>query len=855
MAKTLVIVESPTKARTIRKFLPKDFKVVASMGHVRDLPTSATEIPKAYKDKEWSKIGVNVEEGFSPLYVVPKTKKKVIKELKDELKDAKEIYLATDEDREGESISWHLMEVLKPKVPVKRMVFHEITKEAIQAALDECRDIDQNLVQAQETRRILDRLVGYSLSPLIWKKIAYGLSAGRVQSAGLRLIVERERERMRFKSAVYWDLLAQLEKDGQGFEAKLQSYRGKRIATGKDFDPGTGQLAEGKDAVILGQGEAEGLQKELQSLPWTVESVEEKEQVSRPAPPFITSTLQQEANRKLGMSARDTMRTAQRLYEEGLITYMRTDSVNLSKEGIQGARETVEKLYGKEYLSPSPRQYKSKSKAAQEAHEAIRPAGTHFQVPKQSGLKGAELKLYELIWKRTLACQMAEAKKLNVSAKIKVGDCLFGASGTRILFPGFLRAYVEGSDDPEAALEGKEVLLPDLKEGDSVDLKEVQAASHETKPPARYTEASLVQALEREGIGRPSTYASIIGTIIERNYVRKVGNALVPTFTGFAVVQFLERHFGNLVDYGFTSQMEESLDEIAEGNRPYIPYLEKFFLGDQGLRHQIQSKERGIDPDESRSVDMEKLQGVNIRVGRFGPYAIKADSSDKKDEARASIPEDIAPADLTQETIDEILAHQERGPEPLGKDPKTQKNVYVLLGRYGPYVQLGETPEDKKIKPRRASIPKNLNAKEVTLEQALRFLSLPRELGPHPETGEMITANNGRFGPYVVHQSDFRSLKKDDDVYTIDLKRALEIFAEPKKGRGGSKVIKELGNHPEEGKPINIYEGRYGPYIKYGRTNVSLPKDKDPQALTLEEAVELIAAKKPGKKKASRKRA
>lgn len=844
MSKVLVIVESPTKARTIRKFLPKEFKVVASMGHVRDLPQSASEIPKAFKDQEWSKLGVNVANKFAPLYVVPRKKAKVIKELKDDLKNAEELYLATDEDREGESISWHLLEVLKPKIPVKRMVFHEITKEAITQALKECRDVDQSLVQAQETRRILDRLVGYSLSPLIWKKIAYGLSAGRVQSAGLRLIVERERERIKFRQAEYWDLLAGLKKDGQDFEAKLLSVDEKRIASGKDFDPHTGKLVEGKEVLILEGQPAQDLVEKLKSETWTVQSVEEKTQKARPAPPFITSTLQQEANRKLGWSARQTMQTAQRLYEEGFITYMRTDSVTLSQEGLNGARETVKELYGANYLSDQPRQFKGKSKSAQEAHEAIRPAGVHFPHPKKTGLKGAELALYELIWKRTLACQMAEAEKLSVSVRLKANGTIFGANGTRILFPGFLRVYVEGSDDPEAALEGKEVLLPELKEGDAVQLQELKALSHQTKPPARFTEASLVQALEKEGIGRPSTYASIISTIIDRKYVRKAGNALVPTFTGFAVVQFLERHFGELVDYGFTSQMEESLDEIAEGKRPYLPYLEKFYLGEQGLQTQIEHKEEGIDPEQSRSIELENLQGVDIRVGRYGPYAIKAGGKDNEDAARANIPEEVAPADLTQETMDELIAHQEKGPQSLGKDSKTGQDIYVLIGRYGPYVQLGETPEDKKIKPRRASIPKGISPQEVTLEQALQYLSLPRVLGKHPETGEEIVANNGRFGPYVVHQKDFRSLKKDDDVYTVSLARALELLAEPKRGRGGAKALKELGKHPKDGKVISLFEGRYGPYLKHGRINASIPKDKDPNAVTLEEAVQLLAAKK-----------
>jgi DNA topoisomerase-1 len=848
MGKSLVIVESPTKAKTIRKFLPKDYKVVASMGHVRDLPQSAGDIPKKYKGEEWAKIGVNVDKGFEPLYVIPKDKAKVIKELKAEIQNAEELYLATDEDREGESISWHLLQVLKPEIPVKRMVFHEITRGAIQQALKECRQIDERLVQAQETRRILDRLVGYSLSPLLWKKIAYGLSAGRVQSAGLRLIVERERDRIKFHGATYWDLAAKLEKSGQAFEAKLVEVSGNKVAAGKDFDPDTGKIAAGKAVTILGETEAHALLEKLKKETWRVVSVEEKKQSSYPAAPFITSTLQQEANRKLGLSAKDAMRVAQRLYEEGLITYMRTDSVTLSQEGLDGARSAVKDLYGAEYLSPEPRQFKSKSKSAQEAHEAIRPAGAPFAHPKEAGLAGKELALYDLIWKRTIASQMTEAQKLALSVRIQAGNCLFSATGTRILFPGFLRAYVEGSDDPDAALEGKEVILPKLEEKDAVQLQDLQALSHETKPPARYTEASLVQALEKEGIGRPSTYASIIGTIMDRGYVKKLGNALAPTFTGFAVVQFLERHFGELVDYGFTSQMEQSLDEIAEGERSGLPYLEGFFLGNKGLREQIRLKENAIDPEQSRTVDLSHLQGMKVKVGRYGPYVVK--NGTKGEDARASIPEDISPADLDPAAVGELLKAQKEGPQSLGKDPKTGLDVYLLVGRYGPYVQLGTMSEEKGAKkPKRASVPKGTELKTVTLAQALQWLSLPRVLGKHPETGEEISANAGRFGPYVVHQKDFRSLKKEDSVYSVDLKRALEILAEPKRGRAGAKPIKELGNHPEDGKPVVIYEGRYGPYVKHGAKNAGLPKDKDPTQVTLDEAVEILQAKKESKKK------
>jgi DNA topoisomerase-1 len=848
---SLVIVESPTKAKTIRKFLPKGFEVEASMGHVRDLPQSASDIPKNVKDEEWSKLGVNVEADFEPLYIVPKNKSKVISELKRKLKDADVLYLATDEDREGESIAWHLHELLKPKVPVKRMVFHEITKTAIEKALKEVRDVDSRLVRAQETRRILDRLVGYTLSPLLWKKISFGLSAGRVQSVALRLIVDRERERVKFVKADYWDLGASLAKGGEAFDSKLLSVGGERIATGKDFDENTGKLAAGKkDVRILGEKEAKELLARLKAEKFVVQSIEEKPLSSRPSPPFITSTLQQEANRKLGLSARDSMRVAQGLYEEGLITYMRTDSPNLSQEAIKAARSAVKSLYGDEYLSDEPRQFTSKAKGAQEAHEAIRPAGNEFVHPKETGLSGIQLALYDLIWKRTMATQMAEAKKLSVSARIEAGNAVFSASGTRILFAGFMRAYVEGADDPEAALEDREVVLPALKAKDTVDLKKIEALAHETKPPARFTEASLVQTLEKEGIGRPSTYASILGTIVERGYVRKVGNALVPTFTGFAVTQLLQRHFESFVDPGFTSKMEESLDEIAEGKVEWLPYLKKFYLGKDGLATKVKEQDKKIKPEESRTVEIFKhLKDIEIKIGRYGAYLVKsAKDGEKKeagaDEVHASIPEDIAPADLTPQNIEEILELSEKGPQSIGKEPKSGLDIYCLTGRYGAYVQLGPTPEDKDApKPRRASLPKGVAPKDITIELALKLLSLPRELGSHPDTGEPIVANNGRFGPYVVHQKNFRSLKKTDDVYTVDIKRALELLSEEKKGRGGASMVKDLGKHPEDQQPVGIYDGKYGLYVKHGKVNATLPKDANPENVTMKEALELLGAR------------
>ena len=575
MDKYLVIVESPTKAKTIRKFLPKNYIVEASMGHVRDLPQSAADIPAKHKKEDWAKLGVNVEKNFEPLYVIPKGKNKIVTGLRKHMKECKAIYLATDEDREGESISWHLMELLKPKIPVKRMVFHEITKTAITKALEETRDLDDKLVKAQEARRILDRLYGYTLSPLIWKKIAYGLSAGRVQSTGLRFIVERERERRKFVKSEYWDLKALLKSDNKEFEAKLTYVDGKRIATGKDFDPDTGKLTK-KDGFLVDEKKAKDLQEKLKKGEWKVTSVEEKESKTHPTKPFITSSLQMEGVRKLGMSAKQTMRTAQRLYEEGLITYMRTDSPNLSKEAIAGARASVAELYGKDYLSDKERNFAAKNKGAQEAHEAIRPAGAEFKHPDETGMDGKEKQLYELIWKRTLASQMKEATKANMAVKIEVDGTQFNANGSRIVFPGFLRVYVEGSDDPDKALDDKEVILPTMKEGQGVACSNLEALSHETKPPARFTEASLVQRLEKEGVGRPSTYATIIGTIQDRGYVRKEGSALIPSFTGMAVVQLLEKYFENYVDYGFTSEMEEKLDLIAVGDVDQQKYLKSF---------------------------------------------------------------------------------------------------------------------------------------------------------------------------------------------------------------------------------------------------------------------------------------
>ncbi len=851
----LVIVESPTKAKTIKKFLSKDYIVEASMGHLRDLPQSAAEIPKNLKKEDWAKLGVNVDKDFEPLYVTPKGKFKFVRELKKKLKSADVLYLATDEDREGESISWHLTQILAPKIPVKRMVFHEITKSAIQEALNNCRDIDMQLVRAQEARRVLDRIFGYTLSPLLWKKICYGLSAGRVQSSGLRLIVERERERMLFKSANYWSIKADeltLPGSKEEFMAKCTHVNGQRIAVGKDFDDKTGKLKSDKGIIVLDKKEASRLAEVSKKEDWKVESIKETSSVSRPLPPFITSTLQQEGNRKLGMSTREVMGVAQKLYEEGLITYMRTDSPTLSKQAVEAARSEIKGLYGKEYLSPTVRQFKTKSKGAQEAHEAIRPAGSHFVHPKDISFSGKEKSLYELIWKRTLACQMADAKKSSQVVKIKVGELDFQANGTKIVFPGFLRVYVEGRDDPGAALDDKEVILPHFETGDKLKVKEdgLRPTDHSTKPPARFTEASLVNNLEKREIGRPSTYASIINTILDRGYVRKVSNTLVPTFTGLAVIQLLENYFESLVNYEFTKTMEQSLDDIAYGELDHKKYLKKFYLGKSGLKSKVEENEKKIKPEQTRTIELPHIydQKAEIKVGRFGPYLVSEKSAKGDDEVRASIPEDIAPADLKNEDIEQLIEMQEKGPVPIGVHPDKKENIYCLIGRYGAYLQLGEKNEENPT-PRRASLPKPLTPQTVTLEEAVKVLSLPRELGVHPEKGEPVLANLGRFGPYVMCDGDFRSLKKEDDVYEVKLDRALEILAQEKKSTRRSKLLKDFEEKSKLKKKIGIYEGKYGFYIKFGSKNIGLPddlkNDKDKVlALSIKEVEKIIEDKK-----------
>ena len=852
MPNTLVIVESPTKARTIRGFLPRTFRVEASMGHVRDLPNNASEIPASHKAEKWAKTGVNTEKDFEPLYVVPKDKKKIVKELKDALKVADELLLATDEDREGESISWHLLQLLNPKVPVKRMVFHEITEEAIKRALGQTRELNMELVHAQETRRILDRLVGYTVSPLLWKKVAWGLSAGRVQSVAVRLLVQRERARRAFRSGSYWDLKALLEQGGSGFEAKLTHLSGKRIATGNDFDESTGGLKAGSDVLLLSEKEARALAETVRSSPWSVDAVEEKPTVRKPVPPFTTSTLQQEANRKLRLSARETMRCAQGLYERGFITYMRTDSVHLSDQAISASRSCVESLYGKEYLSKGPRQFSTKARNAQEAHEAIRPSGESFRTPGDTGLDGRDLAVYELIWKRTVASQMAEARLTMLSVELSSGKAGFRASGKRIDFPGFFRAYVEGSDDPDAALEGQEVLLPTLAVGDSPTPKQVEPLGHQTQPPARFSEASLVKMLEKEGIGRPSTYASIIGTIVDRGYATLQGNALTPSFTAFAVTALLEEHFPDLVDTSFTARMENTLDEISHGKVQWLPYLEGFYKGDEGLETQVQQREGDIDPGASRTVDLEGLSCV-VRIGRFGAYLESKRVSEEGEEEliKATLPREITPADLDEEQAELILKQKADGPEALGEDPETGDLVYLLFGQYGPYVQRGQVSDDNP-KPKRASLPKGQKPEDLSLDDALGLLRLPRLLGEHPDGGK-VQAGLGRFGPYVVWdkgkgEKDYRSLKGEDDVLAVGLSRAMELLAMPKRGRGGRTALKDLGTPEGSEETIQVYDGPYGLYVKQGKVNASLPEGKGADDVTLEEAVELLAAKAAAKK-------
>lgn len=841
--KKLVIVESPTKAKTIKKFLGPEFIVESCMGHVRDLPQSAKDIPEKYKKEPWASLGVNVDKDFDPIYCIPRDKTKIVKNLKDLMGEADEILLATDEDREGESISWHLLEVLKPKVPVKRMVFHEITKKAIMESLKNFRKIDENLVHAQEARRILDRLVGYTISPLIWKKVAYGLSAGRVQSVAVRLIVEKELERMRFKKATYFGVYAQNAKGNSStFESRLHTYKNKRVVTGKDFDPDTGKIAKdkGSDLILIDEKQAAEIVKKSKGAQWKVTSIEEKPVVRRPSPPFITSTLQQEGSRKLNLGARETMRVAQKLYEEGYITYMRTDSTFLSEQALTASRAKIKSMYGDKFLPDQPRTFEGKkAKGAQEAHESIRPAGTEMLAPEETKLKGIQRDLYELIWKRTIASQMKDANLLQMSVKIEVEDAVFNASGQTVEFPGFLKVYSESTDDGPTKEE--ETKLPPLKKGDVLDLKDIEQKEHETKPPSRFTEASLVQTMEKEGIGRPSTYAAVISTIQDRGYVHKLGGALVPTFTAMIVSKLLKDHLPTYVDLGFTSDMEKSLDDIATGELDSHSYLKSIYFGGNGLQEQVKRQEKKIDPETSREIHLEGLEGLSFRVGRYGAYVCRTVDGV---EQCASLQDSVAPADITSQEANKLIDQKISGADALGKDPKTGLPIYVLTGRYGPYVQLGDE------EPKRTSIPAGLPMENVDLEKALFLLSLPKDLGQHEGTGKPIKLGIGRFGPYVVSDGDFRSIPKVQPIFDVDLDFALKLFAQPKKGRGAATALKDLGEHPETQEKIQIFNGKYGPYLKCGKVNASIPDDMEVEQVTLAKAVELLSSKmNKGKKK------
>ncbi|MFD5269153.1 type I DNA topoisomerase [Streptomyces sp. NPDC058335] len=883
----LVIVESPAKAKTIKGYLGPGYVVEASVGHIRDLPNGAAEVPEKYTG-EVRRLGVDVDNDFQPIYVVNADKRAQVKKLKDLLKDSDELFLATDEDREGEAIAWHLQEVLKPKVPVKRMVFHEITKAAIQAAVANPRELNQKLVDAQETRRILDRLYGYEVSPVLWKKVMPRLSAGRVQSVATRLVVERERERIAFRSAEYWDLTGTFAtgragdaSDPSSLVARLQTVDGRRVAQGRDFDS-LGQI-KSANTLHLGEADARALAAALDSTRFSVRSVESKPYRRSPYAPFRTTTLQQEASRKLGFGAKATMQVAQKLYENGFITYMRTDSTTLSETAITAARAQVTQLYGADYLPAQPRTYAGKVKNAQEAHEAIRPSGDRFRTPAETGLTGDQFRLYELIWKRTVASQMKDATGNSVTVKIggtaaDGRDVEFSASGKTITFHGFLKAYVEGADDPNAELDDRERRLPQVAEGDALGAEEITVDGHATKPPARYTEASLVKELEEREIGRPSTYASIIGTILDRGYVFKKGTALVPSFLSFAVVNLLEKHFGRLVDYDFTARMEDDLDRIARGEAKAVPWLKRFYFGEgAGTGTSVGGAAEAGNGDGDHLGGLKELvtdlgaidarevssfpvgNDIMLRVGRYGPY-VERGEKDSENHQRADVPEDLAPDELSVEYAEELLA-KPSGDFELGADPSTGHQIIARDGRYGPYVTevLPEgTPKTGKnaVKPRTASLFKSMSLDTVTLEDALKLMSLPRVVGKDAE-GVEITAQNGRYGPYLKKGTDSRSLQTEDQLFTITLEEALEIYSQPKqRGRAAAKPpLKELGEDPVSQKPVVVKDGRFGPYVTDGETNATLRSDDSVEDITPERGYELLAekrAKSPAKKTAKK---
>jgi DNA topoisomerase-1 len=865
-----VVVESPAKARTIAGFLGSGYQVESSIGHIRDLPRSAAEIPAAYKKESWARLGVDVEHGFAPLYVVTPDKRAQVAKLKSALKQADALYLATDEDREGEAIAWHLVQVLKPAVPVRRMVFHEITRQAIREAVDQPRDIDRALVDAQETRRILDRLYGYEVSPVLWKKVMPRLSAGRVQSVATRLLVERERARIRFRSAQYWDIEAVFDTGEPAgpdaptsFGATLVGVDGQRVATGRDFgEDGTAQAAGVRHLDETG---ARALAERLSDAAFAVRSLEQKPYRRSPYPPFMTSTLQQEASRKLRLSSSRTMQVAQRLYESGYITYMRTDSTTLSETALSAARAQARELYGERYVPAQPRRYERRVKNAQEAHEAIRPAGDRFRTPAELAreLSGEELRVYELVWQRTIASQMADAEGTSASVRVgatsTVGEQVeFAASGRVITFPGFLRAYVEGADDPEAELDDRERRLPRLEVQQALVASRLEPAEHRTTAPSRYTEASLVKTLEELGIGRPSTYASILSTIQERGYVFRKGNALVPSFTAFAVVQLLEKHFGRLVDYGFTAALEDHLDEIATGQQDPELWLTDFYFGSpdpsqsaDGLKTMVSERLADIDAREVNSIpiglDADGAE-VAVRVGRYGPYV-------QRGADRGSVPEDLPPDELTVERALQLL-DKTSGERLLGNDPESGLPIVVRAGRYGPYVAV-VTPGEDGGSGRTASLLRSMSLEQVTLEEALRLLSLPRSLGVAPD-GQEVTVQHGRYGPYARKGEESRSLESDAQLFELTLDQAMELFAQPARGRRmtATKPLRELGADPATGREMQLKTGRYGPYVTDGETNASLRRDDDVEALTAERAAELLAERRaagPRRKRPARR--
>jgi DNA topoisomerase I len=870
VAKSLVIVESPAKAKTISRFLGDQYTVVASYGHIRDLPGSADEIPEKYKSEPWSTMAVDIENGFTPIYIIPKDSKKYITALKKEMKGIEEVILATDEDREGESISWHLLETLKPKTPIKRIAFHEITKEAINEALQNPRELNIDLVRAQECRRVLDRLFGYSLSPLLWKKVRPKLSAGRVQSVAVRLVVEREEERKAFRIAKYWSINAELEAKGNKFPASLITLDGKRPADGKDFDAQTGELKKNtktNNIFHILEDDAKSLSDALaQSLPWCVARVEQKKTKQRPSPPFITSTLQQAASSLLNMPPRQAMQVAQRLYEgidfgsgerEGLITYMRTDSFTLSDKALTEAGQVITDMFGADYYT-GPRKYKAKSKNAQEAHEAIRP--THMKhAPDQlkSFLSKEEFNLYRIIWNRTMASQMADAELLKTvidfEADVDGKTAVIRSNGSVIAFPGYLKV---------ADVAQKDNVLPAIEEGDKVGpgeliaLLKMDSKEHQTQPPARYTEASLIQRLEEEGIGRPSTYAPTITTIQQRGYVDRNGKVLIPTFLAIAVTSLLRKHFHEYVDLGFTARMENALDEISNGEQDSTDFLSAFYKGQgdfgNGLAPQIETEFPKMEfPTIPLGIDPKSGEEIIVRLGRTSPFIQKGEGGADN---TAPIPNTLGYEELTVEKALKLLENKAKFNEAIGKDPKTGEDIFGQIGPYGPYVQLGQVTEDKKKKPKRASLPKGMPMEDLTLEFALKLLSLPRELGVHPESEAVITAAIGRFGPYVKCESDFRSIPKTDDPYTIELPRALELLAQPKRSRRASKtVLKELGKHPETKNNIELCDGRYGPFVTDGEVNASIPKGSEPDSVTLEQALKLLEDAPTKKKTTSKK--